>query len=272
MARVKFDDGVHAISNDEYHASQGLSRSALWTFKKAPALYWHEYMNPDFVKPEQTPAMLQGDIVHAWTLETDTFNEKFVVMPKMDRRTKEGKAQWEAYQENIAGRICVTQEQFDVACGIEERVGVNDTFRALLDGAKIEHSIYFTHERTGIQCKVKPDIWNGSIVADLKTTDSASPRDFQSSAYKYGYYLQAAMIHEALRAHNIKMEKFVFTVVEKKEPHLEALYVLEQDALDYGINLFNKLMDDYAACLLKDEWPGYGIQALGLPTYAQYEE
>jgi len=176
------------------------------------------------------------------------------------------------YKIENSHKTIVTHDLIYQAAAMTSRLHKNDTFMALLDGAKIEHSIYFIHERTGLQVKVRPDIWNNGIVGDLKTTDSAAPREFQSSAYKYGYYLQAGMIHEALRSLGIKMEKFVLPCVEKKEPHLEALYVLEQAGIEYGINLFNKLMDDYAICLMKDEWPGYGIQLLALPAYAQYEE
>lgn len=267
-----FENGSHQITNENYHLSLGLSRSALWTFKKSPALYWHEYLNPDYVKPETTPAMLLGELVHNLVLEPEKFDDEFKVSPNLDRRTKQGKADWDTFLKETEGRNIITHDQFELAQMMQQRLIQNNTFMALLDNAKVEQSIYFTHDRTGLQCKVRPDIWNNNIVTDLKTTEDASPRAFQSSAYKYGYFLQAAMIHEALRSLGIKMDKFVFACVEKKEPYLEALYVLDQAALDYGLNLFNKLMDDYAACLIKDEWQGYGIQSLTLPNYANYED
>ena len=270
--KQQFENGVHHITNDEYHDSQGISRSALWTFNRTPALYWHQYINPDYVKPEQTAPLILGNLVHCIALEPLEFDKQYAVAPQLDKRTKAGKQEWANFQLEADGKTIITHDMAIQADKMADRLAMNDTFRAMITDAKIEQSIYFTHERTGLQCKVRPDIWTGNIVGDLKTTDNASPREFQASAFKYGYYLQAGMISEALRSLGDKMSNFVFAAVEKKEPHLEALYPLDQDALDYGINLFNKLMDDFAECLLKDEWPGYGIQSLTIPSYAKIED
>lgn len=267
-----FTDGVHNISNEEYHTSNGLSRSALWKFKKSPALYQYEYLNPDFAKPEPTLPMMMGNLVHCLALEPHTFDEQYIVTPKLDRRTKEGKAKVIEFEQIAQGKVVLNQEQYDLATNMAQKILANDAFAALLNGSKVEQSIFFTHERTGLQCKVRPDVWLNNIVGDLKTADNATLRAFQSVAHDKGYYLQAGMIHEGLRSLGIKLEKFVFPVVEKKEPHLDALYVLDQEAIDYGINQFNKLMDDYLVCLKNDSWPGYGIQSLSIPGYAKLEE
>lgn len=294
--KEEFKNGVHEISNDRYHASSGLSRSALWVFKKAPAVYWHQYVNPESVKKGQTPSMVLGDLVHTLTLEPDLANERYiskpdlVPKPEVVRLKDVGRDLFEAnkkdreaidvanetllkqFNQNKRDRIIITNDQIDQAGKMKKSLESNETFCAMRKDAKIENTIYFTHEGTGLQCKVRPDIWLDGIVGDLKTTESAAPRDFQLSAYKYGYYLQAAMIHEALRSIDIEMKKFIFSCIEKSEPYMEALYVLDQDALAYGIKLFDNLMSRFSKCLFTNEWPGYGIQSLTIPAYANFEE
>ena len=87
-----YENGVHHITNDDYHGSEGLSRSALWKFHKIPALYQHEKLNPLYIKPEQTPAMVFGNLLHCLVLEPEDFESTYAVAPKVDKRTKDGKA------------------------------------------------------------------------------------------------------------------------------------------------------------------------------------
>ena len=266
-----FENGVHHIANDVYHSSHGISRSALMEFKRSPFHYWHRYLNPDNVRGESTPAMVMGNLVHTLTLEPEKFDDEFIVRPDVDRRTNAGKFAYNQWQATLAGRIGVTRDQLDEATAIAGAVRANELANSLLEDCKIEQSIYFTHRHTGIQCKVRPDAWNGSIIVDLKTTNDASFRAFQSSAFKYGYFLQAGMISYALDSIGIKMEKFINLAVEKTAPHAVGLFVLDEEAIVYGETQFDALMESYAKCLEKNSWPGYGLQVLTVPSYAAYE-
>ena len=267
----KFQNGVHNIANDEYHSSMGLSRSALMEFKRSPFHYWHKYMVDTDRRVEPSTAMVMGNLVHTMVLEPHKFDSEFVMRPEMDRRTNAGKQAFNAFSMTLAGRQSVTYEQVEHANAIQKAIIENDLAFALLQECDIEQSIYFTHQATGIQCKCRPDAWNVSIVIDLKTTADASFRAFQSSAFKYGYFLQAGMIHQGLASIGLSLEKFVFMVVEKEKPHAVALYVLDDEAIDFGVNQFNTLIESYAQCQQNDKWPSFGLQVLTIPNYAQYE-
>lgn len=295
MTNKKFDNGVHQISNADYHASEGISRSALMKFKKCPALYWHEYLNPDYVKPESTQNMFLGSLVHTLVLEPEKFNDEYIVEPIYDPLPKVGllkdlgreeydrqKAQREAvsvandmlkdkFNEQAEGKIIVSRETYDKACSMQDAVLKNNECMDLIDGADIEKSIFFTHQPTGLQCKVRPDAWMGSVVTDLKTCYDASYRTFQSEAMRYGYFLQAGMIYRALQSINQSLDEFVFICVEKNEPYLIATYVLDHDAIDYGVELFDKLMFDLKDCYDNDRWPAYDLQTLCVPGWAKYD-
>ncbi len=267
---MKYENGVHVISNEEYHSSEGISRSALMLFKRSPAHYRYEYLISK-EKKAPTESMIIGEAVHTAVLESKEFNNRFAIKNKVDGRTTAGKAYNAEFEALSLGKQILSEEAHLEVAGMQLAVYCDPIANALLHGCKIEQSIYFTHQSTGIQCKVRPDAWLGSIVNDLKTTVDASPRGFQSSAYKYGYFLQAGMIQVALKSLGIDMERFLFVVVEKAAPYVTAVYDLDFEALSYGVNQFNELMEQLARCQDKNEFPGYGVNTLMLPSYAKYD-
>lgn len=296
MEKQTYKDGVHDISNADYHNSAGISRSVLWTFRLSPYHYWHRYLNPEYVRPEPTPSMVIGDAVHTMALEADSFEDRYAIEPDYAEKPKAlllkdvGR---EAFDLNKQQRATIDEhnkylkddflskcetksplkkDYYATAHSMALKLNNNDMFKSLTDGAEIEQSIYFTHKPTGIQCKVRPDAWLGSIVTDLKTTVDSGYRAFQMSAYKSGYFLQAGMIHEALKSIDIDMEKFVIACVENQEPHAEALYVLDDESIDFGIQQFNHLMTKMAEKMESGDWFSYELQTLCVPNWGNPEE
>lgn len=272
MEKEKFEPGIYDISNERYHASAGISRSSLWAFKHLPQKYWYQYLSGEYERPADTEAFLIGNMFHTLVLEPKLFPERYFVMPKVNRTTKVGKAQ---YEENLAlanGRALVNEEQMELIYGMQAALDQHSVVEDILSGnVKCEQSIFWTDEETGVACKARPDIWNSPIVADLKTTLDASYRGFQMAAMKDGYFLQAGMIYEALKSVGMPFEKFIFLCVEKKKPYAVGLYLLDQEALQFGIDLFHQLLRKYAECLYNESWPDYGIQMLMIPKYATME-
>ena len=269
MDKIVLNNGIFTIGNDVYHASSGLSRSALMEFKKSPYHYEQKYLIESEPK-EPTTAMVMGNLIHTLTLEPDLFADEFVLMPKFDRRTNVGKLAYNAFQSTMCGRIAITDEDYTKALAIAKAVREHELGSQLLNNVDVEKSIYFTHKQTGIQCKCRPDAMSGSIVIDLKTTADASFRAFQSSAFKYGYYLQAAMIKQGLDSLGLSLESFVFIAAEKELPYAVGIYTLDEEAILWGENQFNEIMFNYASCLEKNKWPGYPLMNLTLPNYANY--
>lgn len=266
-----YDNGIHEITNEAYHASAGISRSALMQLNKSPYHYWANYINSEREPQEKTPEFILGNLIHTLVLEPHLADERYVVPPELDRRTKDGKFKYMQFIGTLCGREEVSREHWLIANNVAKAVLRHELAAQLLEGYAIEQSIYFTHSWTGAQCKVRPDARNGSLVVDLKTTADASYRAFQSSAYKYGYFCQAGMIQCALESIGIEMERFVIVSVEKKYPYPVGLFVLDEEAIDFGVNQFNELMSRYNKCRKIWEWPSYPIQTLSIPKYAEYE-
>jgi hypothetical protein len=235
------EPGIYDISNDAYHSSPGLSRSALWAFKELPKKYWYKYLSGLYEEPKESQAYLIGNAVHTMLLEPMKFYDYFWLLVDVDRRTKIGKQIYQDALDNSNGRILITEQQLNV---------VNSMVEAVLSNIMIRNVL-------------KP--------LEIKTCDDASPRAFQLSAMKYGYYLQAAMIYEGLLSIGIKMEHFLFVCIEKSPPFATALYRLEDDALQYGLDLLSKLKQDFKKCQDKGEWRDYGMQTLSVPNWAVKE-
>jgi exodeoxyribonuclease VIII len=264
--------GIFDLTNAQYHASEGLSRSGLWTFKQLPYKFWYEKISGQYEPPGDKEAFILGDVVHAMTLEPDTFNDRYMVMPNIDKRTKSGKELYAQVMLEAGNKTLVKPETMDLAHDMNRALMGNSTVCDLLRDAKMEKSIYWKHEATGLICKARPDIWQGRIVSDLKTTIDAGFRSFQASAYKYGYFLQAAMLYEALKSLGEPFHNFVFICIEKTKPHAIGLYMLDDDALQFGIDMFHALMERIAICYDKNVWPDYGISKLTIPKYATIDE
>lgn len=271
MTKVVYADGVHAISNSAYHASAGVSRSMLMEFKRSPYHYWYKYVSGLAPVDDPTPAMNLGNAVHTLVLEEDKFDSEFFVTHQKTKPRK-GTAPYDKMIEESRGKIILTHDDYLQACLMAKSVKENEDCSLLLKDCLIERSIYFTHVSTGLQVKARPDAWSGAIVNDLKTTANASPYDFGHSANKYGYFLQAAIMNEALFSINQPMEHFVFIAVEKNPPYCTAVYMAEAESIAHETMQFDRLMERLAQCIKEDKWPGYGIHDLALPKYAMFDD
>lgn len=293
---MKLENGVHDIPNDIYHESSGISRSGLWEFKRSPQHYWNKYLNPERQKEEPTNDMKLGEYVHALVLEPENFCKRYAVKPVLQELPKVGKLSDLGREEydrqktaresmKIANELTINKflesskdkeiiepEVYRQAKAIADSVLKDEIAESLFKDVKVEQSIYFTHKPTGLQCKVRPDAWAGSIVTDLKTCTDASYRAFQFAAFKNGYFLQAAMIKAALDSIDIQLEKFIFFCVEKTGAMPCVYYILDDDALDYGMTQFDTLMQQFAYCLENDEWSAYEPKTLYIPHYARYDD
>lgn len=266
-----FENGVHDISNEDYHASSAISRSSLFNFSKSPYHYWYYKINSEKEAFKETSQMLIGSMLHTFALEPDQFKERYIVAIRVDKRTKQGKADWNKFLEEAGDRTLVTHEQYAEVTRIYSRLKQDKIVPKLVESGNVEKSIFFTHEQTGIQCKVRPDMWFKDLVCDLKTTSNASYRAMQRSCVDYGYFLQAGMISEALRSLDIELESFYIAAVETKAPFATRTARLDDDCIRFGIKQFNTYMQRLKECKDENKWPGYEIENMLLPNYMDDE-
>lgn len=259
---------VPGMDEAAYHArpevSSGFARTLLG---RSPAHARAEAAAP----PAETPALLFGRALHCRILEPDSFAERFAVAPKVDRRTKEGKATWAAFVEAHPDASHLSEADGDLVAGIAAALARHPIAHALLSNGEPEMSGFWVDPETGVGCRCRFDwLRRDRIGVDLKTTADASPEVFQRSVAKYGYHVQAAwyaMGHEAITGE--ALTDFVFLCVEKAAPFAVGLYRIDGAALALGERQARRALRTIAECQARDHWPAYPeqVEPISVPDW-----
>jgi len=266
--KKSYKDGIYNITIAEYHNASAFSRTQLMTFDKSPYHFWYEHLSGLAIKKEPTEAMVIGSAIHTLLLEPELFEQQYAVLPKIDRRTTKGKEAYALFTIEYADKIILSHDQYALISAIKENVMKHDIMHTLLSDVQFEQSIFWTDEETGLQFKVRPDIWSNKMILDLKTAEDVTPNLFKSSAYKNGYYLQAGMMWEACRVLHKPFEVFGLLAIEKKEPHVPMLFLMKDNAIEFGWELFQNHKKRLKKCIEINKWPAYPVVELDVPAYA----
>lgn len=247
--------GVHYISNEEYHASVGISRSSISEIKKSPLHFWESYLNPVREKRSSTKEMTMGNALHTLILEPELYDEQFIVAQKVDGRTKEGKR----YQSELAvaaiGRQVLNVEDCQQIANMVEAVQSHPLAEKLLKGARNEESFYWIDSETDILCKARPDSLNGNKIIDLKTTEDATLSAFVGSAKKYNYHIQAAMQIDAIKETlGLSIEHFIMIAIPKKAPYKPYIYRMGDEEIELGRREYKDALKIIRSCFDKNRW------------------
>lgn len=275
-----FEPGVYDLSNEEYHSSVGISRSAICEFLKTPYHFFDKYTNdrtrlpyiqPD---PEEEPennekALLIGNALHTYVLERSDFWNRFTIHIEIDKRNNDGKELAKQIEIQTKGMLKLTEKVFLLVKNIAKAISCHEDASRLIKNSVYEKSVYWIDEDTGLLCKARPDIWHSKYIADIKTTACAAEIPFSNSIYSYGYHLQGAMIFDALKyAAHEEHDAFVFIAAEKKRPFAVATYELHADAVAKGIFEYKEALKGIKRCMENNSWPGYTHKIIDLPFRA----
>jgi exodeoxyribonuclease VIII len=250
--RKKKDDrprGLHPYMNEaQYRAVDAINISSLKHMSRSPAHYRAALEHPR----EATAAQLLGSMLHATVAEPQSTH--YVVRPDdLSFASKEGKAWRDAQTLPILGSD-------DANC-------VKAMYRALWNhyyagsiifGSDKEVSAFDLHKPTGLLLKGRIDLFNLDrsenvvTIADVKTTDDASPGEFARTVRKWGYHRQAAYYMDLVGAH-----RFFFLVVEKAPPYAVAVYELDDRTIEAGREANERDLATLATCIKTNSWPAY---------------
>lgn len=262
-----------SMPDDDYHAHPAVGHSGLVRIMRSPAHFKEYLTNP----PEPTPAMAFGTAFHTAMLEPDRFGEAFVVAPKFDRRTKEGKAAAEAWEAENAGKTALTADQMAAIEQMVANVKAHAGAARLLANGMAEMSGFWRDPETGIECKCRPDwlVMNGDQIVgimDIKTSCDASANGFSRSIATLGYDIQAAFYQDGVKALTGRTVPFYFVVVEKDAPYAVAAYMASDEVIEIGREKYRAALQLLKWCRENDCWPGYQpngeIETIDLPRWA----
>lgn len=275
MVSCVSSDELEPMENAEYHAlTSVISKSHLDQVARSPLHYWARFLDPNRVEPEPTPAMQLGSALHTHVLELDQWDARYAIAPEgIDRRTKAGKAEWDAFTAAATGRTVLAKADAELVMRMGQAIYAHPAASALLHWkGKAETTHMWTDEPTGLQCKCRPD-WltnDGTLIVDLKTTEDASPAGFRKSIANWRYHVQASWYLDGLQAATgQRPAQFIFVVVEKKPPHAVAVYAADAEMIEVGAKQARLDLDTLAVCKAADSWPGYSdrIETISLPAW-----
>lgn len=248
------------MTEAEYNAAEGIRRSDLWRMEESPEKFRYFMDHP----VEKTPAMEFGSACHKMILEPADFGNEYCIAPDVDMRTKEGKAAWAAFAEDNAGKTMISAGDAEIMREMEEALERCPLAWKLIRGkGETEQAFFWTDKDTGEKCKIKCDRlvkynrrW---YLVDYKTTASAETNRFNADLWKLGYYMQAGMYAEGVKAAKRlrKMPGFLFVAQEKKAPYSVNVIEVSEEVMDAGVGKFHQLLDKYHACKEVDIWPGF---------------
>ena len=107
---------IHGEDAATYHATDAVSSHRLNDLSPYPLLFWKRWVAKQIPPDPQTPAMAFGQYFHTLALEgEDAAKARYIVAPKCDRRTKEGKARYESFLAESAGLTVIDEEDLTLA-------------------------------------------------------------------------------------------------------------------------------------------------------------
>jgi hypothetical protein len=261
---------IRDLPAEEYHSLPAISKHGLDTFHRSPALFQYLRDNPS----DPSPAMRWGTLVHLAVLEPKRYWTDVAVAPEINRRTKEGKIQWEEFCARNDGKLIIEQNEKEILESMVTAIFAHPAaIRALpVDSATIEASIFWRDDLTGVDCRCRPDLIHPrNVIVDLKTCEDASPSGLSRSAAKFRYHVQSAMYLDAYEAATgSRAVGFSFVAVEKTPPYQVAVYAASSEFVAAGRREYQSDLARYAECLATNQWPGYGdeVLTLDLPKWA----
>jgi hypothetical protein len=216
-----------------------LSSSDIKSFLKSPKMfYYKKYEEQRKEEPERHFSI--GSALHEMVLEPELFNQNYIIAPKFDKRTKEGKAGYEEFLKTSQGKTVLFEDEMEMIQKMAENAMNNETLTELIKDSYRELSIYTVDEKTGLKIRLRPDSFsnNKSTMTDIKTCLDSSPKKFKGDVYSYGYSISAAYYMDFANKEN-----YVFAAMEKQAPYQVSLYVLDDDMVEYGRQQYRMALD-----------------------------
>lgn len=225
------------ITEKEYNEIPALRNSELGNLEKS----WAHYK----IGTERTEAMIFGTAFHMYILEEPTFWDNFIVAPKYDGRTVEGKAIKKQLDEQaLAGKEILRSDDFDTIQKMKNALLSHPMAKNILHRSENEGA--YTSEENGVKKKCKIDLENKGYVFDLKTCQDASFNGFRKSIGKFRYDRQAAWYSDVLIENGVEVKGFVFVAIEKEPPFSVGCWMIDDPTIDLGRASYKKLINKFS--------------------------
>lgn len=143
----------------------------------------------------------------------------------------------------------------DVLQGVDDSLRAHPKVGPVLANSEKEVSVVWIDEGTGCICKARFDIWDGSILWDLKKTRSIG--SFQWQMKDLHYFTQAGFYYDGALACRLPAVGFGFIPVEATPPYECACGYVEPDKLEAARVDARRLIGLVKESQLQNYWPNF---------------
>lgn len=280
------------VSNEQYHAMPGISKSHLDYIarRKSPKHYWQKYLNPNREPEIKTYDMIKGNAIHSAILQPDVAEKMVVIGLAHARRSKAEKEAWAEFELEHAGQYILKPDDYDevfrvrdsfwnhpVAPGILSNGIAEQSFFAMRDVPDGEGGVLIDHE-TGeviqelVKCQTDFIRRDYDYIVDLKSTDDASEIGFANSCGNYRYPVQAAWYQDVLTAwYGRAPKEWILIALEKEPPYAIGIYRFDEIDVAKGRLAADRDFKRIAECRRERYWPDYGetVKTIQLPIWTK---
>ena len=244
-----------------------LSFSSIKEFMKSPRHYV-KYLTQE---RKQTEAMLFGAVCHKLILEPQDFENEYIVEPEFNKRTNQGKEDYQAFLTSIEEKKLtpITPATMLKAKELFTQLMGTPAHNMVKSLSKKEERFDMIHE-TGIPVCGYIDGVGVDFNLEIKIVTSADTEDIIRDFYKMKYHIQAGIYHWS------NGKPIYYLVIENSFPYLPRIFKASDEYVMEGKKAFNKAMTDFKFCLDTDSFDmGYefhnGIEptTLTLPGWAK---
>jgi len=231
---------VENMTDSDYHAHAGLGSSPL-KYAKKTLEHFKAYMNGEIIFKSRDAFNL-GKAVHEAILEKS--RKGYVVAPKVDKRTKLGKAEFAAFEKENADKTIITEDQHTQLVGMFDKFQAHDMAKRVLKNGKTELS-FFLKSEAGLLLKARTDYYvqcedKEDYIVDYKTSDDATEYGFSKKIHTFGYDLQAAHYMDIVsKCTGREVKDYFWIVQEKSAPFGIRIYRADSDMLSRALTTRN---------------------------------
>jgi hypothetical protein len=230
-------DGLRDLTNKEYHLIRDYYGSSSLTLIRRSRRQFHDWFNGREIDVGE--GALLGSALDAKVCES--FDDEFVVCPKVDRRTKLGKIEWEEFQESSGGKEVLTEVQAIRVERMFDSLWSNKLAReVLLEADGLVQKSFFWKSR-GLPMKCRWDfLVPRQYVVDLKCRSvvprgKSHLRDWIYKVKEWDYHVQAAhYLNGQALAFGRRVDFWYHVTVEHDYPYRTWVYRMKRDHIVRG--------------------------------------
>lgn len=224
-----FDEDINV-----YHGTKAISSTLFRTYLKSAWRFNYEWEHWERLRNQQadkSETFKIGSAFHCMILEPDQYENRFVVAPTFDRRTKVGKEGLEQFQSMHAGKEILSSGDTDMLMQMKKSFERSPLALSILENTQREKSARVKLSN-GLYVQCRPDAIKHSHIIDIKTCADATK--FRYDIRGHGYYIQAAYywwLLSQIKRDEFSEADFYFVAVEKNPPYEVSIHAIRNATL-----------------------------------------